>query len=213
MNFGQYYCKCCVFSVEQAFCCWVCITSDGEEEGTGIKRIQVLEGLTEGEKGEDLWVFQRFCIGKKDSFLKQEKRAFNCETLQWQREAVWFWGDKVRCRKLVDILQEIWPIANNTVEKTPAKLELYQRINKKSLSHHKTCMCFASLCPAALPLGRDASLFVSHSLEVVATAQPLYAFIRIIITGLKKPGSLHRSWEETVSSTCKTGVISFISRI
>lgn len=54
MNFGQYYSKCCVFSVEQAFCCWVCITSDGEEEGTGIKRIQVLEGLTEGEKGEDL---------------------------------------------------------------------------------------------------------------------------------------------------------------
>lgn len=36
---------------------------------------------------------------------------------------------------------------------------------------------------------------------------------RIIITGLKKLGSLLRSQEETVSSTCESGVISFISRI
>lgn len=67
-------------------------------------------------------------------------------------------------------------LLNNTREKTPANLELYQSINKKCLSHHTTCECFAFLCPAALPLGRDVSLFVSYTLEVVATGQPLDAF-------------------------------------
>lgn len=55
-------------------------------------------------------------------------------------------------------------------------------------------MCLSSLCPAALPLGRDASLFVSHTLEVVATAQPLYAL----------QGYYYRS-EETWKSAQVTG--------
>lgn len=149
----------------------------------------------------------------KDNFFKQEKRTFNYETLQWQRKALWFWGDRVRCRKLVDTLQKIWPIPKQYYGKKHLQTWSYTKevIKNASPTTKPVCALFSFVQLLSLWEGMLPSLFLT--LYKWLPQPNHFMLFRIIITGLKKLGSLHRSQEESVSSICENGVISFISRI